>query len=449
MTECSTDAVQFSTVERKNLVADFQGGRMTSDAGLLLLREVEQQLQLFDRIDNLIHDPRDQEVVVHKQRDMLAQRIMGLAAGYEDLNDHQELRNDPALQASVNNSPEEDSPLASPSTLCRLENRIKRKELVAMNKLFVELFIESFDTPPEEIILDFDATDCEIHGEQEGRFYHGYYDNYCFLPLYVFAGEQILCAYLRSAKIDGASHAGPILALLTKRLRAAFPDVRIVFRGDSGFCRPKLLGWCERHDVNYIVGIAQNKRLNAQSDFYHFGAETQYLLTGERQRLFGEIQYAAKSWRRERRIIVKSEHSERGSNPRYVVTNLSGDAQQLYDEVYCARGDMENRIKEQQRMLWADRTSCHEFHPNQYRLLLSGFAYVLMETFRRTVLNTTPLKKAQVSTIRLKLFKIGARVTVSVRRVVFHMSSSYPYQELYHAICDRLLGRDGLAMSPS
>ena len=307
-----------------------------------------------------------------------------------------------------------------------------------MNQLFVEWYIESFDTSPKEIILDFDATNDPIHGEQKGRFFHGYYDEYCYLPLYVFAGEQMLCAYLRPSDIDGVKHAGAILALLTRRLRQVWPEVKIVFRGDSGFCRWKMLRWCDKNAVGYIVGIGKNKRLTAMTELWRDAAETQYLLTDEKQRIFGELSYAAKSWDRPRRVIVKAEYTRLGANTRYVVTNLPGDPQQLYDDVYCARGEMENRIKEQQLMLFADRTSCHDFLANQFRLMLSSFAYVLIETFRRTVLATTRLARAQVSTIRLTFLKIAARVTISARRILFRLASSYPHAEEFRTICGNL-----------
>ena len=448
MTECNTNRVELSRVQRRELIADFAGGRLTSDAGSVLLREVEKKTDLFSRIDHIVTDPRNPEKITHQQRTLLAQRIMAIAMGYEDLNDHGTLRTDPALQVATNLAPEEDQPLGSPSTLSRLENRITRKELVEMNALLVELFIESHDEAPEEIILDFDATDDPTHGNQEKSFFHGYYDHYCFLPLYVFCDQQLLCAYLRPSRLDGAKHAWPILSLLVKRFREVWPEVRIVFRGDSGFCRWKMLNWCEKNDVDYIVGIGKNARLKAMSLSWTDAAEKQHLLTSEKQRLFGEISYAAETWNKERRVIVKAEHTDKGSNPRFVVTNLKGSPQSLYDDIYCARGEMENRIKEQQLYLFADRTSCHEFYANQFRLLLSSFAYVLFEALRREYLADTPLDRAQVSTIRQKLLKVAARVVVSVRRIVFHLSSSYPYRSLFSQIAGALLPEKGATMAP-
>jgi hypothetical protein len=288
------------------------------------------------------------------------------------------------------------------------------------------------------LILDFDATDDAVHGRQEGRFFHGYYDRYCFLPLYVFCGDQLLCAYLRQSRIDGAKHAWAILALLVKRLRAEWPKVKITFRADSGFCRWKMLSWCERHGVDYIVGIAWNPRLNKAAAFWIGSAERCFKATREKQRLFAHFPYAAGKWNRKRRVILKAEHSQRGSNPRYVVTNLKGDAQRLYDRVYCARGDMENRIKEQQLDLFADRTSCHKWWANQFRLLLSSLAYTLLETIRRLALKGTELARAYVGTIRLKLLKIGAIVIRNTRRVRILLSDAHPHQALFFRVAEKL-----------
>ncbi len=297
--------------------------------------------------------------------------------------------------------------------------------------LIVDKFIASFKEPPARLVLDFDATDDPVHGLQQGRFFHGYYDHYCFLPLYVFCGSQLLAAYLRPSNIDGARHAWAILSLLVKRLRKQWPAVQIVFRGDSGFCRWRMLRWCDNHRVGYIVGLAKNKRINAIGSDLMAEAEAQFDATGEKQRLFDETMYGAKTWDRERRVIMKAEYGPQGSNPRYVVTNLSGEPQRLYDSDYCGRGDMENRIKEQQLDMFSDRTSCHRWWSNQLRLLLSSLAYILIESMRRLALKGTELAKAQCKTIRLKLFKIGAVVVRNTRRVRMHLASSYPYKPLF------------------
>jgi hypothetical protein len=435
MTECITDPIDFSNVSHKRIQADFNGGRLTSDAGTLLLREVDRHLGLIDQLNDSIPDPRNQALIVHQQRTLLAQRIFGIALGYEDLNDQQTLREDPLFQTITERGLSDKQPLASPPTLCRLENRITRESLVRIARVFVEQFIASYGrTAPDELILDFDATDDRIHGHQVGRFFHGYYDHYCFLPLYVFCGGQLLVSYLRTSKIDAAKHSRAILKLLVTRFRQVWPQVRIIFRGDSGFCRWRLMRWCDRHDVGYIIGLAQNPVLLRDAERWTTRAQERFEQTGGKQRLFGTFRYAAATWDRPRRVIVKAEHLCQGRNTRFVVTNLWGPAQALYDELYCQRGDMENRIKEQQLYLYADRTSCHEFLANQFRLMLSSAAYLLVETLRRTALKRTDLAQAQVHTIRLKLFKVAARVCSSVRRIVFHLCSSYPWQALFRQV---------------
>jgi Transposase DDE domain group 1 len=440
MTECNDAPLHFSRIGPKAVVADFKGGRLTTDAGALLLREVAERLGLFDALDRVIPDPRWLPIVVHDQKAMLAQRIVAVALGYEDLNDHQALGSDPALQLAAGKDPDPASPLASPPTLCRLENRIDRKALVKVAEVLVDQFIASHTDPPEHLILDFDATDDPIHGEQEGRFFHGYYDHHCFLPLYVFCGDELLTAYLRPSDIDAAKHSRAVLKLLVRKLRVAWPAVRITIRGDSGFCRWRLMRWCDSRGIGYVIGLAKNKVLERAARDEIERAERQFRRTGRPQRVFGSFSYAAGSWDRPRRVIVKAEHTAQGPNPRFVVVNVPGDPQELYEDVYCQRGEMENRIKEQQLGLFADRTSCHRFPANQFRLLMSSAAYVLVQALRRTALAGTELARAQVGTIRLKLFKVAARVVVSVRRVVFHLSSSYPYQSVFRGVYERVGG---------
>lgn len=357
MTKCTQESSYFPSFSRRKIEAKFSGGDVSSGGGVLLLREIDRHLNLNVDLSRVIPDPRKPELIVHPQLALLKQRIYALALGYEDLNDHTQLRQDQAFQTAV----ERDDTLASSSTLCRLENRSARKTVFEMHRIFVEKFIESFNEAPEELILDFDATDDPVHGEQEGRFFHGYYRAYCFLPLYVFCNDQLLVSYLRPSNQDAAKHSWAILALLVKRLRQAWPDVKIIFRGDSGFCRHRMPSWCERHHIKYIVGIAKNNRLLQQSETLQIQAKNQYESTREKQCLFSECYYAAKSWKQSRRVVIKAEHTSKGSNPRFVVTNLSGDPKTLHEEIYCARGDMENRIKEQQLDLFADRTSCHRW----------------------------------------------------------------------------------------
>ncbi|MCK5850445.1 MAG: IS1380 family transposase [Kiritimatiellae bacterium] len=424
----------FPALKSKKIDFDFEGGDITSDAGSLLVRQVDRKLGLTRDLNEVLHDPRREKSCIHTQHELLKQRIYGLALGYEDLNDHNTLRDDLAFQTSV----ESDKALASSPTLCRLENRADREVAKDISILIVEQFIASFEKAPTRLVLDFDATDDPTHGRQEGCFFHGYYDHYCFLPLYVFCGSQLLAAYLRPSNIDAAKHAWAILSLLVKRLREQWPDAEIVFRGDGGFCRWKMLRWCDKNRVSYIIGLPKNKRINAIAEDLMTQAETQFEATGEKQRLFSETMYVAGTWDRERRVIMKAEHSKKGSNPRYVVTNLQGDPQKLYDNDYCARGDMENRIKEQQMDMFSDRTSCHKWWPNQLRLLLSSLAYILVESIRRLALKGTELANAQCGTIRLKLLKIGSVIIRNTRRIRFHASSAYPYQELFLLVARRL-----------
>ncbi len=441
MTDCNRQTMTFSRLQSRALHADFLGGRLTIDAGVSLLREVADRTGLFEALDAVIPDPRRPEMIRHEQKTLLAQRITAIALGYEDLNDHQTLRADPALQLAAGKLPDGTASLASPPTLCRLENRIDRLTLVKIADVLLDQFLATHAQPPEHLILDFDATDDPIHGQQEGRFFHGYYDHYCFLPLYVFCGDEVLVAYLRPSKIDAAKHSRAVLKLLVGKLRAAWPEVKITIRGDSGFCRWKLMRWCDSHGVGYVLGLAKNSKLEALATDWTARAQRQFERTKEPQRLFGSVGYAAKSWDRSRRVILKAEHNAGGPNPRFVVTNVPGDPQDLYDEVYCQRGEMENRIKEQQLDLFAGRTSCHRFVANAFRLLLSSAAYVLMQALRREALSGTELEQAQVGTIRLKLLKVAARVLISARRVLFHLASGSPHQELFALVGERLMSR--------
>ena len=438
MTECTRQALLFSSLGKQRIVANFDGGRLTSDAGALLLREVDRRIGLTAALAEALADPRDAAKITHDRRTLLTQRIFGIALGYEDLNDHHALRHDPLFAVLTEQRPDPDQPLASPSTFSRWENAATRASSVRMHQVFIEQYLAAHRRPPKEIVLDFDATDDLVHGTQEGRFFHGFYGNYCFLPLYVFCGDHLLVAYLRPSNIDAARHARGILKLLVERIRQDWPKTRIIFRADSGFCRWKLLRWCERHDVGYVVGLARNKVLERKAARFMKAAENAYQRTGCKQRRFHEFRYAAQTWDRRRRIIVKAERLPEGPNCRFVVTNLDESPTQIYDGRYTARGDMENRIKEQQLDLFADRTSCHRFAANQFRLLLAAAAYLLMSHLRRAALRGTELARAQVGTLRLKLLKVAARVVTSVRRVMFHLSSSYPYQQLFRMIVARL-----------
>ena len=423
--------IEFGRLGRQVVEGRFDGGSMTSDAGVMLLGTTDRKLGLIDSAARCITDPRNPLLITHGVRDMLRQRVYGLALGWEDLSDHGTLRCDVAMQTAIGVQRE----VASAPTLCRLENWADKQTAWRLHQVLVEQFIASFKTPPRELVLDFDATDNPLHGQQEERFFHGYYDCYCYLPLYVFCGQQLLCAYLRPSRIDGAKHAAAILKLLVTRLRQAWPRVRIVFRGDSGFCRQRILNYCERADVHYIVGLARNSRLEQLSEFLELAMKDVYEATAIKQREVGEFVYAAQSWRRERRVITRLECGPQGNNPRYVVTNLSGDPQALYDELYCQRGEAENRIKEAQVGLFATRTSCHHFQSNQLRVLLAALGYVLIERLRALALQGTALANAQVDTLRIKLLKLAAVVTRNTRRIRLYLASNWPSAEIFaHAM---------------
>jgi hypothetical protein len=448
MTECFQSSFGFEASGRREIVARFDGGTITSDAGALLLRETEKHLNLLPRLAACFLDGRQPDRIEHSIEEMLSQRIYGLALGYEDVNDHEQLRIDPLFHVLAARE-QMDRSLAGKSTLNRLElgagvpNRYKKitywKE--GVDELLTQLFIETHQQQPAEIVLDIDTTDLPLHGSQEGRFFHGYYDEYCYLPLYVFCGEQILCARLREANHDASFGTLVEIKRIVKQMRAAWPEVKIIVRGDSGFCRNELMSWCESHRVDFVFGLARNQRLRRIIGQPLWQARQQWEQTNQPARVFTEFAYCTRKrknggWDRERRVVAKAEHIDGKENPRFVVTSLSAEqwaAQALYEDLYCARGDMENRIKEQ-FSLFADRVSTETMRANQLRLYLSAMAYVLVSGLRRLGLKATELAQAQVSTIRTKLLKIGARVRVTVRRVWVSMASSYPWQELYQKV---------------
>jgi len=434
MTICTTEDFRFGSVKGRVVEGGFNGGAVTSDGGILLLREADRLLGLTAEIAQEMEDGRQAGKCDHSIVSMLRQRVYGIALGSEDLNDQDFLRHDLAWQTAVG----AEQPLASSPTLCRFENRASRRLAWKIHKTLLRTFIKHHKEVPEELVLDFDATDDPVHGNQEGRFFHGYYGHYCFLPLYVTCGDWVLVSYLRRSNIDPAKHSLAILSFLVQELRRAWPNVGITLRADSGFCRHWLFSWCERNDVNYIVGIAKNNRLLIHAEQLMNRAERRFVRTGgEKQRLFDEFRYAADTWHRKRRVIAKAEYNEHGPNPRFVVTNLRGDPKYLYDTLYCARGDMENRIKQQIEM-FADRTSCHGWWANQFRLLLSTLAYTLVHVIRAVGLKGTAFARAQVGTIRLNFLKLGAVVVRNTRRVRFMFSSAYPRQELFALLLARL-----------
>ena len=429
--EIGAEKIDFGRLGRRVVEGRFDGGSMTSDGGVMLLGQTDRKLGLLDAAARCIPDPRNPLLVKHAVRDMLRQRVYGLALGWEDLIDHGSLREDVAMQTAIGVERE----VASAPTLCRLENWADKRTAWRLHQVLVDQFIASFKQAPQELVLDFDATDNPLHGQQEGRFFHGYYDCYCYLPLYVFCGQQLLCAYLRPSRIDGAKHAAAILKLLVKRLRQAWPQVKIVFRGDSGFCRQRILNYCERADVHYLVGLARNTRLEQMTEFVELAMKDAYEASGIKQRELGEFVYAAQSWARERRVITRLECGPQGTNPRYVVTNLTGEPKVLYDDMYCQRGEAENRIKEAQVGLFATRTSCRHFHSNQLRVLLAALGYVLIERLRALALQGTALANAQVDTLRIKLLKVAAVVTRNTRRIRLFLASNWPSADIFaHAM---------------
>jgi hypothetical protein len=452
MTECTQSGFGFEACGSREIVARFDGGTISSDGGAFLLRQTDKRLNLLPRLAECFLDARDPDLIKHSVLEMLSQRIYGLALGYEDLNDHEQLRTDPVFGILTGHS-ELEEPLAGKSTLNRMElgagTKDRYKKITfwkdALDDLLVKLFLESYENAPAEIILDVDTTDLPLHGKQEGRFFHGYYDNYCYLPLYIFCGEQVLCARLREANHDAAFGSLQEIQRIVAQIRTTWPAVKIIVRGDSGFCRNQLMSWCESHRVDFVLGLARNQKLRRIIGADMHEATAQWNETGKPARVFSEFGYQAKKtkkggWDRERRVIAKAEHIDGKENPRFVVTSLTGEewtAQPLYEELYCARGDMENRIKEQ-FSLFADRVSTETMRANQMRLYLSTMAYVLMSGLRRMGLKATELAAAQVSTIRTKLLKIGAQIRVTVRKVWVSMASSYPWQNLYQQVWSNL-----------
>ena len=469
-TECNQDFFPFHPLNQREIRGKFDGGCISSDGGSLLLREVEKRTGIIRQFADCFRDFRKPELVEHRVAELVGQRVYGLALGYEDLNDHDELRRDPLLAVLVDKddpggedrrrAEDQGMALAGKSTLNRMElgakqkgERERYKKIIlddeAVDRLLVDIFLQAHRSAPAEIVLDVDSTDIPLHGEQEDRFFHGYYGHYCYLPLYIVCGEYVLCARLRPSNIDGAQGCVAELERIAAQIRQRWPQVRIIVRGDSGFCREEVLRWCEQHAVDYVVGLAQNARLLRQIAAERAQAEREYQQSGKAARVFTEFRYrTGKSWSRERRVIAKAEHLDKGANPRFVVTSLSGQemtfpapsrwtAQSLYEEFYCARGDMENRIKEQM-MLFADRTSTSWLRSNQIRLYFSTMAYQLMQALRRLGLAGTELAKAQCHTVRLKLLKIGALVRITVRKIWISSSAGYPYAELFGQVYRQL-----------
>jgi hypothetical protein len=462
-THCNQETLPFQTQNSRKIVAHFNGGNITSDAGGLLLQQAERITGIVAQFADCFTDHRDPDLIEHSLQALVAQRVYAIALGYEDLNDHDELRNDPLLAVLVGKDDptgkkrlhqrDKGKPLAGKSTLNRLEltparaNKRSRYKKITVNHQAVDIFLtdvflQSYDKPPSAIVLDLDATDDPVHGHQLGRFFHGYYKNYCFLPLYIFCGEHLLCARLRPSDIDASAGTVKELARIVSQIRQRWPDVRIIIRGDSDFCREHIMVWCEANDVDYVLGLAKNERLKKEIIKQMQEAKELHEQTSQAARVYKDFNYQTlKSWSRSRRVVGKAEYLQKGENPRFVVTSLSADefeAKALYEEQYCARGDMENRIKEQQLSLFADRTSAGTMRANQLRLWFSSVAYTLMNALRRLGLKGTKLARAQCGTIRLKLLKIGAQIRVTVRKVWVCLSESYPYQQLFKQVYQNL-----------
>ena len=462
-TECQSQWFELQPLGRREVVAEFNGGTITSDAGGALLREVEERTGLLARFAACFDDHRDPDKVEHPVVDLLKQRIFGWCLGYEDLNDHDTLRRDPLLAVLVGkedptgqdrvDTQDRGCPLAGKSTLNRLElspvgadAKSRYQKIVArtrdMEDFFVDADIALHPTPPEVIELDLDATDDPVHGHQLGRFFHGYYDEYCFLPLSIFSGMFALCAKRRPADIDAAAGAFKQVQRIVAKLRRAWPGVKVLVRGDGGFCRDNLMTWCEANDVSYLFGLPKNQRLLKVIGQQQHEARVLFEQTGQASRVFHDFEWRPQtSWSRSRRVIAKAEHLAKGANPRFVVTNLPAsecDARTVYEEKYCARGEMENRIKEQQLCLFADRTSCATLRANQLRLWFSTLAYLLLAVLREHGLQGTELATARCDTVRLKLLKIGAVVTVTFRKVWLRLSSACPFQTLFEQVLSNL-----------
>ena len=453
MTECNAVRLDFHALGRRDVGGKFDGGMISSDGGGLLLSEVEARTHIVKRLAEQFVDHRDPEAIEHTVKDLVGQRVFAQALGYEDLNDHDRLRLDPLLAVLVGKEDptgqdrllerDKGKALASSSTLNRLEltpadadAKARYKKIVAdpagMDRLLVDIFLEAHEKPSEEIWIDLDATDDPTHGQQEGRFFHGYYGHYCYLPLYIFSGEHLLCARMRPSNIDASAGSVEELDRIVGQIRACWPETKIIIRGDSGFCREAIMVWCESNNVDFVLGVAKNDRLLAMSLRWRVDAQIRFLKCDEASRVFGEFDYQTReSWSRARPVVVKAEHLLKGANPRFLVTSLSAeqaDARTLYEDLYCARGDMENRIKEQQLDLFADRLSTRTLWANQLRLY---FAYVLVCALRHFGLRETELARAQCGTIRQRLFKTGARIRISVRKIWVSFSESYPGAELF------------------
>jgi len=462
-TGCQQMLFDFQESGKRKVVAEFNGGTISTDSGALLLREVEHGRGILKQFSNCFIDYRDQDEIEHTLKELISQRVYGIALGYEDLNDHDKLRTDPLLAVLCGKTDpsgqdrrcerDKGKALAGKSTLNRLEltppdatEKSRYKKIVYQEEniksFFIDTFLDSHKEKPKQIILDLDATDDPLHGKQEGRFFHGYYGCYCYLPLYIFCGKHLLCAKLRPSDIDASEGSKEEVERIVKHIRKEWPEVKIILRADSGFAREDLMRWCETNSVDYIFGLAKNARLKKIIEDELQEAREGYEQTKNAFRVYKDFTYRTLgSWSKERRVIGKAEHLAKGANPRFVVTSLKEDkidARSLYENEYCARGEMENRIKEQQLYLFADKTSSETMRANQLRLWFSSVAYVLLNELRRVGLCSTEFAKAQCHTIRNKLLKIGGQIRISVRRISFSLANGYPYQKIFYQAYDNL-----------
>lgn len=462
-TECQQMLFNFQELGKRKVVAEFNGGTISTDSGALLLREVEYGRGILKKFSGCFSDYRDQDEIEHTLKELISQRVYGIALGYEDLNDHDRLRADPLLAVLCGKTDpsgqdrrctrDRGKALAGKSTLNRLEltppdatEKSRYKKIVyqkeKIESFFIDTFLDSQEEIPKQIILDLDATDDPLHGNQEGRFFHGYYGCYCYLPLYIFCGKHLLCAQLRPSGIDASQGSKDEVERIVKRIRKEWPKVRIVLRADSGFAREELMSWCETNSVDYVFGLSKNARLKKIIEIEQEEAQKGYEQTKQAFRVYKDFIYRTlDSWSKERRVIGKAEHLAKGANPRFVVTSLESaeiNAKCLYEKEYCARGEMENRIKEQQLYLFADRTSAETMRANQLRLWFSSVAYVLLNELRRVGLHSTEFARAQCHTIRDKLLKIGGQVRTSVRRISFSLANGYPYQKIFYQAYNNL-----------
>lgn len=462
-THCKSNKIKFQDLDLKNVIAAFDGGNITSDAGALILREMDKANDFIKDFSLCFTDYRDQDLIEHKLEELLKQRIFSICLGYEDLNDHDELRFDPLLATACDkkdplgndreNERNKGKALAGKSTLNRLElsgtgdlSKQRYKKITAdfdkIENYFVDKFLNTYPKTPKEIIIDVDATDDLIHGDQEGKYFHGYYGDYCYLPLYIYCENYLLAAKLRPCNIDASKGTKEELERIIAQIRQKWSNVQIIIRGDAGFCRDEIMVWCEKNNVDYIFGISKNNKLLKKMYKKMKKARAKYYKTGISARCFKDFKYKPiKTWKKSRRVVGKAEHLKKGENPRFVVTSLPKEylkAQKLYEELYCSRGDMENRIKEQQLYLFADRTSTATMRANQLRLWFSCVAYLILNEIRNVGLKGTKFEKYQCNNIRLKILKIGAEIKVSVRRVYVSLSESYPYKNIFYRIVENI-----------